>query len=416
MVKFSRLLLLGFGFFGINTVWPLYNAYVPIFLKSFGLSSFVVGLYMTIDNIFALVLSPYVGALSDQTVTKLGKRKPYILIGAPLASVFFLLVPIFWLKHDFLAITFSIIMMNLSMALFRSPLIALMPDVTPAEYRSQANGVINFMGGLGAMLAYLAGRFLYKVSPAGPFLTGSILLMVSNLFVVLFIKEPLPSKTKNKPSIAEIFRRSHRELLENLKEVIVSREKSLFFMLLSIFLWFTGFNALETFFTSYAKFYLDLPEHVATGMLGVLSLAFMLFSVPAGYIGAKFGRRRSIVLGLSTTAACLFAGTILASQIRGEAIIKPFLLLFVIGGSGWALTNVNSLPIVLDMAPRDKLGGYTGLYYFSSMLANIVSPPLTGLVMDLLGYRILFVFAASFVVISSITVSFVKRGVSAEKA
>lgn len=116
-----KLWLLGFGFFGINTIWPLYNAYVPIFLKSFGLSSFVVGAYMTIDNILALVLSPYVGALSDQTVTRLGKRKPYILIGAPLAALFFFLIPTFWTKHNFLAVTFSIIIMNFAMALFRSP-------------------------------------------------------------------------------------------------------------------------------------------------------------------------------------------------------------------------------------------------------------------------------------------------------
>ncbi|KUK02751.1 MAG: Major facilitator superfamily MFS_1 [Thermotoga sp. 50_1627] len=405
-----RLWLLGFGFFGINTVWPLYNAYVPIFLKSFGLSSFVVGGYMTIDNIFALVLSPYVGALSDQTVTKLGKRKPYILIGAPLAALFFFLIPVFWTKHNFLAVTFSIIFMNLAMALFRSPLIALMPDTTPSQFRSQANGIINFMGGLGAMLAYLSGRFLYEASPVFPFFVGSVLLLLSNTLVILFVKEPACGSVKSEFSVKETFRKSHVELLENLKEVALSPEKSLLFMLVSIFIWFTGFNALETFFTSYAKFYLKLPEQIATGMLGVLSLAFMLFAVPAGYIGARIGRKRSIVLGLIITAGCLFVGTLVASLTSGEAIIKPFLVLFIIGGMGWALTNVNSLPMVLDMAPKRKLGGYTGLYYFASMLANIISPPLTGLVMDVFGYRVLFNFAAIFVICSSITVSFVKRG------
>jgi len=406
----TRLWLLGFGFFGINTIWPLYNAYVPIFLKSFGLSSFVVGGYMTLDNIFALVLSPYVGALSDQTVTKLGKRKPYILIGAPLAALFFFLIPVFWAKHNFLAVTFSIIFMNFAMALFRSPLIALMPDTTPSQYRSQANGIINFMGGLGAMLAYLSGRFLYESSPVMPFLVGSVLLLLSNGFVILLVREPTHGGAKIKFSIKETFRKSHSELLENLKEVILSREKSLLFMLLSIFIWFTGFNALETFFTSYAKFYLKLPEQIATGMLGVLSLAFMLFAVPAGHIGARIGRKRSIILGLIITASCLFVGTLIASVTSGEAIIKPFLVLFIVGGTGWALTNVNSLPMVLDMAPERKLGGYTGLYYFSSMLANIVSPPLTGLIMDIFGYKVLFNFAAIFVICASITMILVKRG------
>ncbi|WP_448516024.1 MFS transporter [Pseudothermotoga sp.] len=406
----TRLWLLGFGFFGINTIWPLYNAYVPIFLKSFGLSSFVVGGYMTIDNVLALVLSPYVGALSDQTVTKLGKRKPYILIGAPLAAFFFFLIPTFWTKHNFLAVTFSIVIMNFSMALFRSPLIALMPDTTPSQFRSQANGIINFMGGLGAMLAYLSGRFLYETSPVLPFFVGSVLLLLSNTLVILFVKEPTFKAVKSELSVKETFKKSHAELLENLKEVVLSEEKSLLFMLVSVFIWFTGFNALETFFTSYAKFYLKLPEQIATGMLGVLSLAFMLFAVPAGYIGARIGRKRSIILGLIITAACLFTGTLVASKISGEAIIKPFLVLFIVGGTGWALTNVNSLPMVLDMAPERKLGGYTGLYYFSSMLANIVSPPLTGLIMDLLGYKVLFNFAAIFVVCASLIMILVKRG------
>jgi maltose/moltooligosaccharide transporter len=410
-----KLWLLGFGFFGINTIWPLYNAYVPIFLKSFGLSSFVVGAYMTIDNILALVLSPYVGALSDQTVTRLGKRKPYILIGAPLAAFFFFLIPTFWTKHNFLAVTFSIIIMNFAMALFRSPLIALMPDTTPSQFRSQANGIINFMGGLGAMLAYLSGRFLYETSPVLPFFVGSVLLLLSNTLVILFVKEPAFKAVKSELSVKETFKKSHAELLENLKEVVLSKEKSLLFMLVSIFIWFTGFNALETFFTSYAKFYLKLPEQIATGMLGVLSLAFMLFAVPAGYIGARIGRKRSIILGLIITAACLFTGTLVASKISGEAIVKPFLVLFIVGGTGWALTNVNSLPMVLDMAPERKLGGYTGLYYFASMLANIVSPPLTGLIIDIFGYKVLFNFAAIFVVCASITIILVKRGDSVRR-
>lgn len=410
-----KLWLLGFGFFGINTVWPLYNAYVPIFLKSFGLSSFIVGAYMTIDNIFAVALTPYVGALSDQTCTKIGRRKPYILIGAPIAAIFFLLIPISWKNSNFFAITLSIIAMNFSMALFRSPLIALMPDITPSERRSQANGIINFMGGLGAMLAYLSGRFLYQLSFISPFVVASLLLLLANFLVILFVKEPVSSRVKVNFKLKEIFSKSNAELLENLKEVVLSKEKSLFFMLFSIFLWFVGFNALETFFTSYAKFYLKLPEHIATGMLGVLSLAFMIFSVPAGYIGARFGRKRTIITGLFGTVICLVIGTLLSFKLSGEQLIRPFLLLFAIGGTGWALTNVNSLPMVLDMAPTGKMGGYTGLYYFSSMLANIVSPPLTGLTLDLFGYWVLFIFAAAFVALSMVTMSFVRKGESSRK-
>lgn len=410
-----KLWLLGFGFFGINTIWPLYNAYVPIFLKSFGLSSFIVGAYMTIDNIFAVALTPYVGALSDQTCTRIGRRKPYILIGAPIAAIFFLLIPISWKHSNFFAITLSIIVMNFSMALFRSPLIALMPDITPSERRSQANGIINFMGGLGAMLAYLSGRFLYQLSFISPFFVASSLLLASNFLVILFVKEPVSSRVKMNFKLREIFSKSNAELMDNLKEIVLSKEKSLLFMLLSIFLWFVGFNALETFFTSYAKFYLKLQEYIATGMLGVLSLAFMAFSVPAGYIGAKFGRKRTILVGLLSTIVCLVIGTLLSLRLSGEQLVGPFLVLFAIGGTGWALTNVNSLPMVLDMAPAGKMGGYTGLYYFSSMLANIVSPPLTGLTLDLFGYWVLFIFAAVFVFFSTLTMIFVKKGESSKR-
>jgi maltose/moltooligosaccharide transporter len=140
----SKTFLLGFGFFGVSVIWSLYNAYVPIFLKStFGLRSSVIGSIMTIDNIFAIALLPFLGALSDRTRTRLGRRRPYILVGASLALIFFVLVPYFNTLQILGLMMLAIILMNLSMALFRSPVVALMPDITPSKYRSQANGIIN---------------------------------------------------------------------------------------------------------------------------------------------------------------------------------------------------------------------------------------------------------------------------------
>ncbi len=414
MTKFSykKVFLLGFGFFGISVLWPLYNAYVPIFLKDFALSSFVIGIVMTIDNLFAIVMLPYIGTLSDQTRTKLGRRKPYILVGAPLGALFFCLIPLMRDLNSLFLMMIVIIMMNFSMALFRSPVIALMPDITPSTYRSQANGIINFMGGFGALLAYFAGKVLYDAHYSYPFFVGASLMLLANILVILFIREPKEyTEIQNKARAFETVRKGNKELLENLKEIFRSKEKSLLFILMSILLWFIGFNALETFFTSYAKFYLNISESTGALVLGVFSLTFMLFSIPAGLIGSKIGRKKTISIGLLVLILCLLIVVVTSSISQNKSmLLSTFFLLFAISGMGWALVNVNSLPMVIDMTRSEKTGGYTGLYYFFSMAANIFAPPLAGVFIDKVGYPSLMIFSIVFVALSFLTMRFVKRG------
>lgn len=198
MFNYGKIFLLGFGFFGISIIWALYNAYVPIFLKDFALSSFIIGIVMVIDNIFAIAMLPYIGALSDKTRTKWGRRMPYIMVGAPSAALFFALIPVVRRYHVLALMMGTIIFMNFFMALFRSPVIALMPDITPSRFRSQANGIINFMGGLGALFAYFGGKILYDVNYALPFYVGAALMLTANILVVLFIKEPEEYRVKEK--------------------------------------------------------------------------------------------------------------------------------------------------------------------------------------------------------------------------
>ncbi|MDK2883691.1 SLC45 family MFS transporter [Pseudothermotoga sp.] len=410
--KYWKIFLLGFGFFGISVLWPLYNAYVPIFLKDFALPSFAVGIVMTIDNILAIIMLPYIGTLSDQTRTKLGRRKPYILIGAPAGALFFALIPIARNLESLLLMMIIIIVMNISMALFRSPLIALMPDVTPSKYRSQANGIVNFMGGFGALLAYFAGKPLYDKNYAYPFFAGAIIMLIANILVLLFIRESseYTIKSQENSKLFEIVRKGNRELFDNLRDVFKAKEKSLFFILVSILLWFIGFNALETFFTSYAKFHLNISESTGALILGVFSLTFMLFSIPAGWIGSKFGRKRTISIGLLILMICLTIIAVLSKLITDGMIINIFFVMFSISGIGWALINVNSLPMVVDMTRSEKAGGYTGLYYFFSMAANIFAPPLAGGFIDIAGYESLLFFSLIFIICSFITMRFVKRG------
>jgi Na+/melibiose symporter-like transporter len=411
--KFSKLFLLGFGFFGISIVWPLYNAYVPIFLKDFSLSSTSIGLVMTIDNIFAIFMLPLIGVLSDQTRTRLGRRMPYILFGAPLAGLFFALIPITRELHLLWFMMLNIIFMNFFMALFRSPVIALMPDITPSEYRSQANGIINFMGGLGALIAYFVGKPLYDKNYALPFWLGALVMVIALILVVLFIKEDEKYKIKNEEKIKlnNVFKKSFSELIVNLKEVFASKEKSLLMMLLSILFWFVGYNALETFFTSYAKFRVGISESTGALILGFFSLTFMLFSIPAGFIGYKIGRKKAMTIGLLMVVSIIVL-TMVSVWTINEAKLLTYIMfiLFALGGIGWGMVNVNSLPTVVDMTVEEKVGGYTGLYYFFSMSANIIAPPLAGLFIDKMGYDSLIIFSGVFFVLAIITLQYVKKG------
>lgn len=396
----GRTFLLGFGFFGVSIIWALYNAYVPIFLKdTFHLSSSLIGLVMVIDNILAIVLLPYLGALSDRTRTRLGRRRPYILAGSLLALVFFVLIPWANAYQRLGLMMLTIVLMNLSMALFRSPVIALMPDITPSRFRSQANGIINFMGGLGALLVYFGGKPLYDRRPSLPFLVGGLVMFAASLLVVLFIREKLPARAgKERFSLTGSF----RALTANLQDVFRG-EKSLLFVLLSILCWFIGYNAVETFFTSYAKYHLGLKESTGALILGFYSVTFMVGSLGAGFVGSRLGRRRTIRAGLAVVGAMLVA----ALFVRG---FLPLALLFALGGLGWSLVNVNSLPMVVDMTTLEKVGGYTGLYYFFSQAANIVAPPAAGALIDALGYPSLMVFSAVMFALSILLMSRVRRG------
>jgi len=401
----KKIFILGFGFFGVSIIWAMYNAYVPIFLKSFQLTSFVIGIIMTVDNIFAILLLPFLGALSDRTRTRLGRRRPYILAGAPLAMLFFFLIPYARLFENLALMMFTIILMNLSMALFRTPVVALMPDITPSHFRSQANGIINFMGGLGALLVFFAGKPLYDSNISYPFIAGGLLMLLASLIVVFTIKEDRPlieEEDREGKKSAVSFRGSLSAFYENIKDIF-SGDRSLFFILFSIFFWFVGFNSIETFFTSYAKFYLGIKESTGALVLGVFSLSFMVSALVTGYIGAKRGRNKTIRAGLLIITVIMIASMLFRNFIY-------IAILFLIGGFGWALINVNSLPMVVDMTTLKKVGGYTGLYYFFSQAANIIAPPLSGISIDLFGYPSLMVFASFFFILSFITMHFVRRG------
>jgi MFS family permease len=393
-LDYKKTFLLGFGFFGIALIWSIYNSYVPIFLREYALPLWLVGLVMTFDNIAGVTIQPYVGFLSDRTRTRFGRRMPYLIVGAPIAALFFALIPVLHLGiAPFAALMVAIIIMNIAMAIFRTPTVALMPDITPSPLRSKANGIINLMGGLGTTLAFLGGAFLYRANRGLPFWIAAAILLVAEAIVVAAIREP-----KEHEEAAD-----RTGVLATIQEITTSHEKSALFILLAIFTWFIGYNAIETFWTTYGKEFLGIAESTAAAMLTYVSAAFLIFSLPAGFVATRFGRRRTILAGLAMLFVFILGGYFTTNMAYLTGML-------IVAGIAWALININSFPMVSDIAPAGRIGSYTGLYYFSSMLAAIVAPPIAGGLMDLFGHRIMFLFSAFAMLLAILCMLRVKRG------
>jgi len=421
-LNYGKTFLLGFGFFGLSVVWGVYNAFVPIFLsEKFQLSPLLVGFFMTLDNIAALLIQPPVGAWSDRLRSPMGRRIPFLLIGAPITAVAFGLIPLPAVLPLFVACTSTLL---LSAAFWRTPVIALMPDITPSEFRSQANGIINFMGGIGTIIALQTGGILYKMSPSFPFWLGSGLVLFSALIVYLFIEEPKEyGQSEQQPG-----------LLESLKEVFTNQDKSGVRILLAIFFWFIGFSAVDTFFTLYAKNHLGLLEGDGATLLSVLPLFFVLFAIPSGYIAGKIGRRLTISMGLIiitivlvllyiTPASALLTG-IAPLPLVGIPLVAggPRMLtlagvLLIFAGAAWAFININSLPMILDLTNAARIGTFTGLYYLFSTLSAIIGPNLNGWAIELTNnnYNVIMLIAPGFMLIALWLMLGVKHGEAAQR-
>ena len=408
--SYGRIFLLGFGFFGISIIWGVYNAFVPIFLsEKFHLTPILIGFFMTLDNIAALLIQPPVGVWSDRLRTPIGRRMPFILIGAPLGALAFGILPMAAALPMFVACTSTLL---LSMAVWRTPVIALMPDITPSDKRSQANGVINFMGGIGGIISFLVGSSLYKINPAYPFWMGSALVIIAAALVIILIKEPkLYGETQKQPG-----------MFESLKEVIADKDKSALRLLLAIFFWFLGYTAIEAFFTLYAKNYLGMNEVDGARLMGHMSLFFVLFALISGVIGARIGRRVTISIGIVLMAGLLagifFTPANLLTTVIAKAPVLgtiPVISLFLMAaGAAWSLININSLPMVVDMTTTARLGTYTGLYYLFATLSAIAGPNFNGILIQLTGnnYNSIMLMAPIFMIIALWLMLGVKRGES----
>ncbi len=325
-----------------------------------------------------------------------------------MGAVLFGIIPLAAALPLFVACTSTLL---LSMAFWRTPVIALMPDITPSRFRSQANGIINFMGGLGAIIATLGGSQLYKINQAYPFWLGSALMIIAIVLLFIFVKEPkeYESTSEEKPDLWKAF-----------KEIIRSDEKSPLRILLAILFWFIAYNAIESFFTLYAQNHLGLPGEDGARLLGQLSVLFVLFALPAGYIGARFGRRKVIMSGILLLSACMVSMYLLSKEVLLVEITRlpalgvvPIIgLILMAAGIAWALINVNSLPMVVDMTDNMRVGTYTGLYYLFATMAAIIGPNLNGWIIALTGrnYNLIMIVGPLFMMVALVMMLGVRRG------
>jgi MFS family permease len=296
------------------------------------------------------------------------------------------------------------------MAFWRTPVMALMPDITPSRFRSQANGIINLMGGLGAVIASIGGSALYEINANYPFWFGSALVIVAAALVLLLIKEPKVYPDAEKPP----------GLIPSLRELVKDQDKSAIFLLVAIFFWVLTTQQADTFLTLYATRHLGISEGDAGRLAGHLGVFFLLFAIPAGVLGGRIGRRKTITIGIISMALFIFLIAVLSSDFLTIFITRlPILgrirvvnLFLMASGISWALININALPMVVDLTSADRIGTYTGFYFLAYTLSSVVGPILNGWFILLAGhnYNMVMIVGPVSLIISLFFLSRVKNG------
>lgn len=446
-LNYKRTILVGFAFFLISAFWQAYDAIVPLILTNhFGLMETASGVIMSLDNILAVFMLPLFGALSDKVNTKFGKRTPFIVIGTLLSVASFVVLSfidgyqLLRVKEagipalrealsngedlsEIISKTFEITKENptplilfivtllvvlVSMATFRSPAVALMPDVTVKPLRSKGNAIINLMGTGGAIIVlgfgivFATSKNLYMEYT--PYVLATCAVMLIGLIVfVITVKEKKWAKEMQDETV-----RLHLDSLT--KEDGVERKltrveiKSLLLILASVALWYIGYNSITSKYSVYATNVLNFDYNLT---LIVAQAAAIVSYIPVGILSSRFGRKKMILAGIIMLASAFFIGNFINSA-SPELVMYP---IFALAGIGWATINVNSFPMVVELARGSEVGKYTGYYYTASMTAQIVAPIISGALYDIFTMRsVFFAFGTLFVVLSFVTMLFVKRG------
>ena len=422
----KRTVLVGFAFLAICSFWQMYDSLVPkILTETFHIPKTYSGIIMASDNILALFLLPIFGGISDKCKSPLGRRRPFILAGTLVSVVLMMGIPILDNSYFAAPSSFKILLFIVNLALlliamgtFRSPAVALMPDVTPKPLRSKGNAIINLMGAVGGVLYLIITSVLYSkgrteglehISYVPIFAVVAGIMLIALAVIMFCVNEP-----KLCCEQAE-YERQHTE--ENLavvtddgKEEVMPKEvkRSLIFLLLSVAFWYIGYNGITTWFTVYADEMWNMQVGQASMCLTVATVGAIASYIPAGVVASKVGRKRTIMFGVALLSMCFF--TAFLYTLAFHEFHFMLLVLFALVGVAWAVINVNSFPMVVEMCSGSKVGKFTGLYYTFSMFAQIVTPVVAGWLLEQISYKALFPYSAIAVAIAFVTMCFVKHG------
>ena len=424
-LNFTRTFFVGFAFLSICAFWQMYDGVVPLILtKTFKLNETFTGMIMAADNVLALFLLPFFGGISDKVNTRIGKRMPFILFGTGCAIILMNLMPLLDNSYaaspsPFKLVSFVIVLglLLIAMGTYRSPAVALMPDVTPKPLRSKANAVINLMGTIGGATYLGLAAVLYPTSKTSLmehvnyrplFMIVSAIMFVAVGLLFLLIKEKKLAKEMQELE-AEHPEWNLAQTTDTGKEVLPKPvKKSLGFLLASIALWFIAYNGVSTWFTRYVDQVMGEGLGGASTCLLIGTVGAAVMFIPIGIIASKIGRKKMIMIGVALLSACFLAATLLTWN--AHRITIPMYILFAVVGAAWAAINVNSLPMVVEMCKGSDVGKFTGFYYTASMAAQVVTPIVAGFLMEHISYRVLFPYSMIFAALAFVTMLFVKHG------
>ena len=440
-LNYKRTFLIGLAFLSICSFWQMYDNIIPLILQNtYHLGETMTGAVMALDNVLAIFLLPVFGMLSDKVHTKLGRRMPFIVAGTILAVIFMMLLPMIdnaekarWSTGEsfsnqviFLAVLFFTLV---SMGLYRSPAVALMPDVTPNHLRSRANAVINLMGAVGGVYALIMIKVLVGKGETPDYMPlfasiAAVMAIAVGILVITIRENKLreeveKAETVNAGTIEEKAIAEGVEAAGEIEAVADTEQsgatgkvkgmtkevkRSMYFMLASIFLWFTAYNAVTTAFSRYTKVVWKMEGGSFANCLMVATVAAILSYIPIGNISAKIGRKKTIMGGVLLMAAC-YGGAIFAREYHPIVNVA-----FALIGVAWAAINVNSYPMIVAMSSGSDVGKFTGTYYTFSMAAQILTPVLSGFLLENVSYNTLFPYALFFSLLAFLTMTQVRHG------
>ena len=432
-LNYKRTFLIGLAFLSICSFWQMYDNIIPLILQNtYHLGETMTGAVMALDNVLAIFLLPVFGTLSDKVHTKLGRRMPFIVVGTILAVIFMMLLPMIdnaekarWSTGEsfsnqvfFLGVLFLTLV---SMGLYRSPAVALMPDVTPNHLRSRANAVINLMGAVGGVYALIMIKVLVGKGETPDYLPlfasiAAVMAIAVGILVITIRENKLREEVEKAEEkaitegveaageIEAVADEAQNGATGKAKGLPRDVKRSMYFMLASIFLWFTAYNAVTTAFSRYTKVVWKMEGGSFANCLMVATVAAIFSYIPIGSISAKIGRKKTIMGGVLLMAAC-YGAAIFAREYHPIVNVA-----FALIGVAWAAINVNSYPVIVAMSSGSDVGKFTGTYYTFSMAAQILTPVLSGFLLEKVSYNTLFPYALFFSLMAFLTMTQVRHG------